>query len=130
MSHELVSSKNAVAQNLNKCFINTWQNKSNENRLRSLSVLLLAQYNGKNKYRAVRKSNRNSMFQDKRLANYFRYKELAKYISSLDIETLKPFSPHLVETYEVNNIPAGLFRDVKSYIQRLVIFYLKFNKYR
>ena len=41
-----------------------------------------------------------------------------------------PFSPHLIETHEVKNIPAGLYRDVKSYIQRLAIFYLKVNKYR
>ena len=78
MSQELVSSRNAVTQNLNKCFINTWQNnfyKSNESRLRSLSVYYSHNVMGKNKYRAVRKSNRNSLFQDKRLANYFPYKE-------------------------------------------------------
>ena len=41
VSIELVSSKNAITQNLSKCFINTWQNEfynSNENRLRSLSI--------------------------------------------------------------------------------------------
>ena len=85
---------------------------------------------GRNKYRAVRKSNRNSLFQNKRLSNYLPYKELAKYISSLDIGMLKPFSPYLVETNESGNIPAGLFRDVKTYIQRLAIFYLKVNKCR
>ena len=133
VSQELVSLRNAVTQNFNKCFINTWQNnfyKSNENRLRSLSVYYSHNVMGKNKYRAVRKSNQNSLFQNKRLANYFPYKELAKFISSLDIGTLLPFSPHLIETHEVKNIPAGLYRDVKSYIQRLAIFYLKVNKYR
>ena len=54
---------------------------------------------GKNKYRAVRKSNRNSLFQNKRLANYLPYVELAKYISSLDIGVLEI-------------IPPGLFRDI------------------
>ena len=85
---------------------------------------------GKNKYRAVRKSNRNSLFQNKRLANYLPYKELAKYISILDIGMLKPFPPYLVETNELENISAGLFRDIKTYIQRLAIFYLKVNKCR
>ena len=73
VSLQLISSKNAVTQNLSKCFINTWQNKfyySNENRLRSLSIYYSHNVMGKNKYRAVRKSNRNSLFQNKRLANY------------------------------------------------------------
>ena len=73
VSLQLISSKNAVTQNLSKCFINTWQNKfyySNENRLRSLSIYYSHNVMGKNKYRVVRKSNRNSLFQNKRLANY------------------------------------------------------------
>ena len=49
VSHESVNSKNAVTQNL----------KSNEKRLRSLSVHCSHNVMGKNKYRAVRKSNRN-----------------------------------------------------------------------
>ena len=117
VSQELVTSRNVVTQNLNKYFINTWQNifyKSNENRSRSLSVYYSHNVMGKNKYRAVRKSNRNFLFQDKPLANYFPYKELAKFISSLDIGTLLHFSPHLIETYEAKNIPAGLYRDAKS----------------
>ena len=119
VSIELVSSKNAITQNLSKCFINTWQNEfynSNENRLRSLSIYYSQNVMGKNK--------------NKRLANYLPYKELAKYISSLDIGMLKPFSPYLVETNELENIPAGLFRDIKTYIQRLAVFYLKVNKCR
>ena len=76
----------------------------------------------KNKYRAVRRSNRNSLFQN--------YKELAKYTSSLDIGMLKSFSPDLVESNELENILAGLFRDIKTYIQRLAVFYLKVNKCR
>ena len=84
----------------------------------------------KNKNRAARESNRYSLFQNKRLANYLPYKELAKYISSLDIGMLKLFSPYLVETNELENIPAGLFRDIKTYIQRLAIFYMKVNKCR
>ena len=83
---------------------------------------------GKNKYGA--RSNRNSLFQNKRLTNYLPYKELAKYISSLDIGMLKPFSPYVVETNELETIPAGLFRDIKTYIQRLAVFYLKVNKCR
>ena len=43
---------------------------------------------------------------------------------------LKPFSPYLVETNELENIPAGLFRDIKTYIQRLAVFYQKVNKCR
>ena len=68
VSIELVSSKNAITQNLSKCFINTWQNEfynSNENRLRSQSVYYSQNVMGKNKYRAVRRSNRNSLFQNK-----------------------------------------------------------------
>ena len=43
---------------------------------------------------------------------------------------LKPFSPYLVKINESENIPAGLFRDIKTYIQRLAVFYLKVNKCR
>ena len=43
---------------------------------------------------------------------------------------LKPFFPYLVETNELDNIFAGQFRDIKTYIQRLAVSYLKVNKCR
>ena len=129
VSIALVSSKNAITQNSSKCFINTWQHEFynlNKNRLRFLSIYYSQNGMGKNKYRAVR----NPLFQNKRLANYLPYKELVKYISSLDIGMLKLFSPYIVETNELEDIPAGLFRDIKTYIQRQAVFYLKDNKCR
>ena len=84
---------------------------------------------GKQKYKAIRKANRNSLFQHQRVSNYIPYTELSKYIS-LDIGIILPLCPDLVSVDETQHKPVGMFREVSTYIQRLAKFYLSVNQYR
>ena len=85
---------------------------------------------GKQKYKAIRKANRNSLFQHQRVANYIPYSDLSNYINSIDIGILLPLCPDLVSVDEVQHKPVGMFRDVCTYIERLAKFYLTVNEYR
>ena len=86
---------------------------------------------GKQKYKAIRKANKNSLFQCQRVANYIPYSDLATYISSLDIGVLLPLCPDLVSPDEIHDRPpVGMFRDLCLHIQRLAKFYLTINQYR
>ena len=86
---------------------------------------------GKQKYKAVRKAKRNSLFQCQRVANYIPYSDLAKYINRLDIGVLFPLCPDLVSVVEIQDkLAVGMFRDVCVHIQRLAKFYLTVNQYR
>ena len=131
---ELNNSKNAITQKLSQNCINSWHNnfyKSDENRVRSLNVYYSHNVMGKQKYKAIRKANRNSLFQRQRVSNYIPYPDLANYINSLDIGVLRPLCPDLVSLDEMQGKPAvGMFRDVCEHIQRLAKFYLTVNQYR
>ena len=86
---------------------------------------------GKQKYQAIRKANRNSLFQCQRVANYIPYTGESKYINSLDIDVLFPLCPDLISVDEIQDKPpVGMFRDVCVHIQRLAKFYLTVNQYR
>ena len=134
IASELCNSKNSVTQKLSENFINSWHNKfyvSDENRIRSLNVYYSHNVMGKQKYRAIRKSNRNSIFQRQRVANYIPYPDLANYINSIDIGVIRPICPDLVSPHEMEGkSPMGMFRDVCPHILRLAQFYLKVNEYR
>ena len=86
---------------------------------------------GKQKYKAVRKAKRNSLFQCQKVANYIPYSDLAKYKNRLDIGVLFPLCPDLVSVDEIQDkLAVGVFRDVCVHIQRLAKFYLTVNQYR
>ena len=73
---------------------------------------------GKQKYKAIRKANRNYLFQCQRVANYMPYSDLAKYINSLDIGLLFPLCPDLVPLDEIQDKPAvGMFCDVCTHTE-------------
>ena len=131
---ELNNGKNAITRKLSPNFINSWHNnfyRSNENKIRSLNVYYSHNVMGKQKYKAIRKANRNSLFQCQRVSNYIPYSDLAKYINSLDIGVLFPLCPDLVSVDEMQDEPAvGMFRNVCAHMQRLAKFYLTVNQYR
>ena len=119
---ELNNGKNAITRRLSRNFITSWHNnfyESNENRIRSLNVYYSHNVVGKQKYKAIRKANRNSLFQCQRVENYIPYSDLAKYINRLDIGVLFPLCPDLVSVDEIQDKPAvGMFRDVCVYTYR------------
>ena len=85
---------------------------------------------GKQKYKTIRKANRNSLFQHQRVSNYIPYSELSKYINSLDIGIILPLCPDLVSVDKMQHKPVGMFLEVSTYIQRPAKFYLSVNQYR
>ena len=130
---ELINGGKTITRKLSKNFINSLHNNfytSNENRVRSLNVYYSHNLMGKQKYKAIRKANRNLLFQHQRVANYIPYSDLSNYINSIDIGVLLPLCPDLVSVDEVQHKPVGMFRDVCTYIQRLARFYLTVNEYR
>ena len=107
---ELNNGKNTITRKLSQNFINSWHNnfyKSNENRVRSLNVYYSHNVMGKQKYKAIRKANMNSLFQHQRVSNYIPYSELSKYINSLDIGIILPVCPVSVD--EIQHKPVGMF---------------------
>ena len=73
---ELNGGKNPITRRLSQNLINSWHNnfyKSNENRVRSLNVYYSHNVMGKQKYKAIRKANRNSLFQSCKLYTVFRF---------------------------------------------------------
>ena len=131
--NELISSKSAITQKLRHNFVNTWHNHfyiSHENKLRSLNVYYSHNVMGKQKYRSIRKANRNSIFQKHKMGNYVPYSDLAKYIAGLDIGEIKHLCPNLVGFQEVQDTPVGIYRELRDYIPRLAEFYIKVNHHR
>ena len=130
---DLNNGKNAITRRLSRNFINSWHNnfyKIIENMVRSLNVYYSHNVRGMQKYKAIRKSNRNSLFHHQRVANYIPYSDLSHYINSLDIGILLPFCPDTASVDEIQHKPVGTFRDVCTYIQRLAKVYLTVYQYR
>ena len=125
----LSSSKATHIQKLNNNCIMSWHNsfyKSEENKIRSLSVFYSHNVMGKQKYLSLRKANSNSGYYQQKIANYILYTELSIFIRSIDIGVVHP----ITELTVVKDNVQGCYRQIQSYVLRLAKFYLNVNQYR
>ena len=89
---------------------------SKENELRSLNTYYSCDVMGKRKYISIRKSNRH-----KKLPNFIPYVKLAKNIKNIDIGEIHPIAGNLDKDVDVEEKGQGFYRDVRTYIPRLVL---------
>ena len=104
----------------NKDFYN-----SEQNLLRSLNVYYSSNVMGKRKFLSVRKANKAPD-----VINFVSYKRLSEYINTIDIGVVKNVSPELTADIEVDEICAGMFRELSDFAVRLAKFYLHVNTQR
>ena len=100
--------------------------KSEENKLRSLSVYYCSHVLGKNKYKSVRKANKTR----KNIPNFIPYDDLSKKIRSIDIGEIIPFEGNLDKNLDDEEIGKGYYRNLQTYLPRLAKFYLCRNERR
>ena len=116
--------KRTLEENFHKNFIKSYY-LSEKNKLRSLNFYYGHNVSGKRKYISQRKSNKCSD-----VANFIPYNDLAKVINNIDIGIVHNVIPTLTQNLPSDEIAEGMFRDLRSYVLRLVEFYLKVDKQR